>query len=365
MEALSVRKKDSSFLKKRSKKLLLNGYWLQWHPWPWIGSKSLFASFSSEKEEFFFASAGVLAAIACALPALAARTPDRGTLRCAVVAEQDDWTKADQHGDLSALNTEICRAVAAARGASLVITNFPVEQSALNALRAGKEDIAAGITPTPEASVTAHIGPPYFYDMLALLRVAPNGPICAADGSDAEALIGRAIPHAQLFSFQEEGEMESALLTRHCAALAAPLSRLGQIRATYGAKLGVATITPLRLTVTPLSAATSLSDPKLGAVADWTIAALLQAESLGLTQANVRTWHDDGDILAQRLTGAIGNAGHALGLRPDWALSVIANTGNYGEIYARTVGANAPIRLPRGQNALWRDGGLMAASPVQ
>jgi general L-amino acid transport system substrate-binding protein len=38
--------------------------------------------------------------------------------------------------------------------------------------------------------------------------------------------------------------------------------------------------------------------------------------------------------------------------------------GNYGEIYDRTVGRASALRMPRGPNTLWTDGGLMVAMPL-
>ena len=39
--------------------------------------------------------------------------------------------------------------------------------------------------------------------------------------------------------------------------------------------------------------------------------------------------------------------------------------GNYGEIFERNVGANSPLKIARGKNALWKDGGLQYAPPVR
>ena len=102
-----------------------------------------------------------------------------------------------------------------------------------------------------------------------------------------------------------------------------------------------------------------------GAIVDWTVHALVQAEASGVTQANVAAMRDSADPAVQRLLGIDLAAGRALGLEHDWAARVIAAVGNYGEIYARTVGQDSPLRLPRGLNALWTGGGLMHPLPVR
>ena len=74
---------------------------------------------------------------------------------------------------------------------------------------------------------------------------------------------------------------------------------------------------------------------------------------------------DSEDIAVQRLLGVDWAAARALGLNHAWAARVIATVGNYGGIYARTVGEHSPLRLQRGLNAVWTAGGTMYALPVR
>ena len=67
----------------------------------------------------------------------------------------------------------------------------------------------------------------------------------------------------------------------------------------------------------------------------------------------------------RRLIGVEGDYGAGLGLTPDWAARIVRAVGNYGEIFARNLGADSPLKIPRGLNALWRDGGLHYAPPVR
>jgi general L-amino acid transport system substrate-binding protein len=279
-------------------------------------------------------------------------------LRCGVIAERDDWNKVDQHGDLSVFEAEICRAMGDAAPA-----RFGQEEDGLRAVHAGDVDVVVGVTPRPSAAARDHVrfGAVIFYDAIAVMARSA-GTVCAAEGSDAEALLSRP-PFSQsgatVFSFQEEGEMESALLGGRCAGVAATMSRLGRIRSIYGARLAGARILPQRLGMVTMAAAYRADDIAHGAVADWTIQALLQAEAVGVTGASARSWRDDGNVVAERLMGVSGDAGGARGLKPDWAVRVVSSVGNYGEIFARTVGG------ARGENALWTQGGLMVPGDVQ
>ena len=98
----------------------------------------------------------------------------------------------------------------------------------------------------------------------------------------------------------------------------------------------------------------------------FTLYALINAEELGITSANVD------DLVANppnpsallELVGAEGDTGEKLGLIQDWSYQVIKQVGNYGEIYEATV---EPIGIPRAGsvNDLWTRGGILYAPPVR
>ena len=305
-------------------------------------------------------------------------------LRCGVVGETQDWNKVDLHGNLSSLGAELCKAVAVSvlgSADAAKIGSFNVEGEALHALHAGQIDVVMGVTPSPggRALNAVHYGAPIFYDPvqvmahtefhIAKLEDLAGKKVCAINGADTEGLISHALARRNImyvaFSFQEEGEMESGLLTGNCQAFVATLSKLGEIRQEYGSKIDDTVILPDRLTMLPVVAATADGDAAFGAVVDWTVYALQQAEVLGVTKANIGPGHDDGDILLERLIGVDAQPARDLGLAPKWAVGLIGTLGNYGEIYQRTVGAGSAMRLPRGVNAVWSEGGLIVPMPLE
>ena len=91
----------------------------------------------------------------------------------------------------------------------------------------------------------------------------------------------------------------------------------------------------------------------------------MQAEESGVTQANLQSKraYADSDPVLRFLFGASRQIGPALGLNDDWVARVIAATGNYGEIYERDLGSASALRLPRGENNLRGNGGVMIALP--
>jgi len=93
--------------------------------------------------------------------------------------------------------------------------------------------------------------------------------------------------------------------------------------------------------------------------------ALLNAEELGVTKANVDQMAKSENPEIKRLLGTEGKFGEAIGLSNDWAVRIIRHVGNYGESFERNVGEGSPLKVKRGLNALWNKGGLQYGIPVR
>ena len=300
---------------------------------------------------------------------------------CGTVQNVDDWNGLDMHGDLSALEGEICRAVAVAilgDDSGLVVHAYPGEPEALEALQAGKIALAAGVSPSAALAMKdglAYARPIFFDSQRVLIAKQSAAPeiaglrdqlICALDMSPPERTLRdemtqRHIPYA-LMTHSEQGEMDAAIAVRHCVGTALE-SRLAQSRANFHARTDDFEFLPERLSLAPVAPAYAAKDADFGLLVDYTISALIEAEALGIDKANVEAARRRDDMRASQLLGGDFATAQAFGLAHDWAAKAIAATGNYGEIFDRTVGA--PYRLERGLNALWTHGGLMAPSPMQ
>jgi len=303
-------------------------------------------------------------------------------LECGAVSGVDDWNGEDLHGNLSALETEICGAVAAAvlgDASAATIHTFPAELEALNALKAGAIQLAIGVTPSTSTAVRFGVGfgPPIFYDSQRLMVSTRSGVtdiaslrdklVCALDMSPPERVLreemtARGIPYG-LMAHSEQGEMDAAVAVRRCEAATAMESRLAQSRAGFRAPTSEFVFLPARFGLNPVVPAYHYGDQTFGLLVDWTIGALIEAEALGITQENVGTAANREDLRVQQLLGHDFATAQALGLARDWAAKVVAATGNYGEIFQRTAGR--PYRLDRGLNALWTEGGLMHPPPMR
>jgi general L-amino acid transport system substrate-binding protein len=92
---------------------------------------------------------------------------------------------------------------------------------------------------------------------------------------------------------------------------------------------------------------------------------MLNAEELGVTQANVTEMTKSTNPEIRRLLGTEGQLGEGLGLTKDWVVRIIKAVGNYGESFDRNLGDKSAIGLPRGPNRLWTRGGLEYAPPIR
>jgi general L-amino acid transport system substrate-binding protein len=96
----------------------------------------------------------------------------------------------------------------------------------------------------------------------------------------------------------------------------------------------------------------------------------MQAEELGLTQANVDAKFSEAKAnknLAdlRRFLGIEGDFGKQLGLPSEFAFKAIKAVGNYGEVFDRNVGPASKLKLERGINRQWKEGGLIYAPPFR
>jgi general L-amino acid transport system substrate-binding protein len=97
----------------------------------------------------------------------------------------------------------------------------------------------------------------------------------------------------------------------------------------------------------------------------WTHFALLNAEELGVSAKNLESMSQSDNPEIRRLLGVEGDYGVGLGLPRDWIVRIVRAVGNYGELFERNLGQDSPLKIPRGLNAQWREGGLQYAPPVR
>ncbi len=307
-----------------------------------------------------------------------------GELRCGVDFEEAEYTTADAHGNHSAFDLDLCKAVAVAvlgPGAKFVAVPFRDEEDALKGLKTGEMALLAtgSLNYMNQTAGSFGFTRPVFHDDQAFMVNAASGirtskdlagkKVCYLGGTEYEAqalgYLKRQGVKFLPFSFQEEGEMEAAFITGNCAAVTADLSQLAYERIAFKGMAKQFVILPETVAKDPLAMVYRADDPQWGVLLQAVADALVQAEESGVTQANVAEMTKSDDLVIARLLGTQRGYGQYVGLDDAWAMRVIAAIGNYGELYERDLGSGSPMRLTRGRNELWTRGGLMVASPVR
>lgn len=159
-------------------------------------------------------------------------------------------------------------------------------------------------------------------------------------------------------------ELTQAYLAGRCDVLTSDASQLASHRSAF-AKPGDHLILPEIISKEPLAPAVRHGDDQWYDIVNFSVLAMIAAEELGITSKNVDKMMKSKDPKIQRFLGVTAGNGKALGLDEKWAYKIIKQVGNYGEVFERNVGVNTPLKIERGLNALWTDGGLMYAPPFK
>lgn len=322
-----------------------------------------------------------------ASPAQARSTLDavkaRGQVICGVNSGLPGFSSPDSQGRWTGLDVDICKAVAAA------VLNDPAKvryiplsaQQRLTALQSGEIDVLSRNTTwslTRDAQ-GLDFGPVVYYDGQGLMVAKSLGvtsakqldgaTVCVQPGTTTELNLADWF-RANNLSFRPVviealDEVNAAFFSGRCDVLTTDISGLAGVRASVAPKPEDFLILPEIMSKEPLAPVIRHGDNQWADIVRWSVFALIEAEEKGITQANVDARLQDTDPTVQRILGVQGDLGPALGLDKQWAYRAIKAVGNYGEIFERNVGKSTPLKLERGLNALWSNGGLMYAPPIR
>lgn len=330
----------------------------------------------------------VLAALLAANLPVAAQTLDavreRGALSCAVPKDMRGFATVDSAGNWSGFDVAFCRALAAAvLGSASAVEYLPAPRAErFEALIGGEVEVVSGNAgwrfhrdvslPISFVGVTLFDGEGFMVSRetgVAAAQELEGMRICVDPSAPtAQALdeyfgmIGKDFEPVPVTS---RAEMYERYLGGECEAISAEISRLAALRAGFESPDDHVLLSDL-FAREPQALAVRDDDRQWAAIVRWTLNALIAAEELGVTSANVEELAS-GSVNPEitRLLGKEGALGAQLGLDDEWALRAIAAGGHYGEIFAAHIGQQTPIGLPRGLNAQWTQGGLIYAPPFR
>ncbi|MBU4426640.1 MAG: amino acid ABC transporter substrate-binding protein [Desulfobacterales bacterium] len=159
-------------------------------------------------------------------------------------------------------------------------------------------------------------------------------------------------------------ELAKAFFAGRCDCLTSDASQLASTR-SVAPNPDDYIILPEIISKEPLAPVVRHGDDQWFDIVNFSVLAMIAAEELGITSKNVDQMVNSEDPKIQRFLGVTAGNGKALGLDEKWAYNIIKQVGNYGEVFERNVGVNTPLKLERGLNALWTNGGLMYAPPFK
>ena len=314
----------------------------------------------------------------------------RGTVVCGVDGKLTGFSFVAPDGSYSGLDVDVCKAVAAALFGDPAKVDYRDLNSSerFAALASGEVDLLSRnttLTLSRDASGGNGLSfaPTTFYDGQGVMVPAASGikglkdlagkPICVESGTTTELNLAdrmREINAAYTpLKFQTADQTYSAYLQGRCVAVTSDRSQLAAKRTGFPTPASH-TLLPEVLSKEPLTPATVNADPGWADAVRWTIYALMQAEELGITQANVAAKVVEAKAnpnLAdlRRFLGVEGDFGNQLGLPPDFVVKAITAVGNYGEVFERNVGSGSKLKLERGLNRQWKEGGLIYSPPFR
>jgi general L-amino acid transport system substrate-binding protein len=306
----------------------------------------------------------------------------RGILRCGVSEGVPGFSSKDGSGRWTGIDVDFCRAVAAAALGDPAKTAYvPLKASArFPALNEGIVDLLARNTTWTllrESALKVQFAGVLFYDFQGFLVRRPSGARTAAELKGATVCVEKGTStdvHLRAYSTDHQldirplvldstADANAAFYAGRCSAYAGDSSLLVTVRAAAPNGPQSADILPGWIAKEPLGPVVRDGDQSWLTLVRWTLFALVSAEELGVTRSNLQSRLSDPAV--RRALADDEETGRALGVERGWMVRAVQSAGSYGEMFERNLGSGTPLKLERGMNRLWTQGGLMYAPPVR
>jgi general L-amino acid transport system substrate-binding protein len=311
----------------------------------------------------------------------------RGALICGVGTGTAGFMQADSQGKWVGLDVDVCRAVAAALfGDAEKVKYVPLSsQQRFTALQSGEVDILSNNTTATLQRDTA-LGLDFtaitYYDGQGFLvnkklgvksaKELNGATVCVAPGTTTELNLADYFrTHKMSFKpvvIEKIDEVRAAFFSGRCDVYTNDSSTLYATRAAYvppPAKPEDFIILPEIISKEPLAPAVRHGDNQFADIVRWSQYAMLEAEEYGIDSKNVDEMMKTENPTIKRILGVTPGMGKALGVDEKWVYNIVKQVGNYGESFERNVGMSTPLKIERGLNKLWTQGGLQYAEPIR
>lgn len=308
----------------------------------------------------------------------------RGVVQCGVTTGFAGFSAPDSKGEWQGLDVDVCRAVAAAvLGDASKFKAVPLNsQQRFTALQSGEIDLLARnttVTQQRDTALGAISAGVNFYDGQGFLvskslgvksaKELDGASVCMQTGTSNENTMAdwaraNKVTYKPVV-IEQFNEVVNAFAAGRCDVFTTDASGLASIRISKLSNPDDYQVLPEIISKEPLGPFVRQGDDRWLNVVKWTLQAMVGAEELGITSDNVDEQLKSTNPNVLRLLGVTEGAGKNLGVDEKWGYNIIKQVGNYGESFERNVGQGSPLKIQRGLNAQWTDGGLMYGLPIR
>src|SRR5215207_9300169 len=327
--------------------------------------------------------AASIAATGASAQATLNNVKQKGFLACGSNPALAGFGVPDAQGNWTGLDVEFCRAIAAAIVDDPTKVRFTplTAKDRFTALQSGEVDLLARNS-TATMSRDTQLGLDFpvinYYDGqgfmvrkklgVASAKELGGASVCTQQGTTTELNLADFFRSNNLkyevVAFATADETFKAYDSGRCDAFTTDASGLYAER-NRASNPDEHIVLPEIISKEPLALAVRHGDNQWGDIVRWVHYALVNAEELGLTKANIDQQAKADNPEIKRFVGTEGKFGETVGLTNDWAVRIVKHVGNYGEIFERNIGESSPLKIKRGINALWTKGGLQYGIPIR
>jgi general L-amino acid transport system substrate-binding protein len=308
----------------------------------------------------------------------------RGQLICGVNTGVAGFALADSQGKWVGLDVDVCRAVAAAIfGDAEKVKYVPTTaQQRFTALQSGEVDILSRtttITLTRDTALGFDFTGINYYDGQGFMvnkklgvksaKELNGATVCVQPGTTTELNLADYF-RANKMTFkpvviEKVEEVRAAFFSGRCDVFTTDASGLYSTRAANAPNPGDYVILPEIISKEPLGPAVRHGDNQFADIVRWAFNAMLEAEEYGISSKNVDEMLKSDNPSIKRILGVTPGMGKALGVDEAWVVNIVKQVGNYGESFERNVGMGSTLKIERGLNKLWTQGGLQYSPPIR
>ncbi|WP_062264846.1 amino acid ABC transporter substrate-binding protein [Endozoicomonas arenosclerae] len=307
----------------------------------------------------------------------------KGYLSCGVNTGLPGFATPDEKGQWSGMDVDVCRGVAAAvLGDAGKVKYIPLTaKERFTALQSGEIDMLSRNTTwtlTRDASLGLNFAGVSYYDGQGFLvkkelgvtsaKQLDGAAVCIQSGTTTELNLADYFRSNgmkyQPVVFDTSDGTAKGFDSGRCDVLTSDQSQLYALRLRLS-KPDQAVVLPEIISKEPLGPLVRQGDDQWFNIVKWSLFAMINAEELGLTSANIDKSKSSTDPSVRRFLGIEGPKGKGMGLKDNWAYQVVKQVGNYGEIFERNIGESSPLKIERGLNAQWSQGGILYAPPFR